>query len=244
MNNILVITKDMKYCKNLINRIHKDLKDVIVCSIASNKKEIAYSLLNYNIDLILIDSTYNEYKKLEMKKIITKRKLKNSIILISEEEITEIDMISSPYLYAFIVKNMNLSIVMQKIKMLVYTKENLQVYRRTKIQEAIVKEKIKNELLYLGYNFSHNGTKYLIDVIYLLSTLKDYYDNNLEKDIYPIIGKKYGKSVNTIRGCIRFATDTMTYECKEERLKDYLYMKQYIKPGGKNIVEDVLGRIK
>lgn len=244
MNNILIITKDMKYCKSLINKIHKDLKDVMVCSIASNDKEIAYSLLNYNIDLVLIDSTYKYYINLEMKKIITKRKLKNSIILILDHELDEINMISSKYLYDYVMKNANLSSIIQKIKILVYTKESLKSCGNNRVQQTILKEKIKNELLYLGYNSSHKGTKYLIEAIYLLSTLKDYYENNLERDIYPIIGKKYGKSVNTIRGCIRFATDTMTYECEEKRLKDYLYMKQYIKPGGKNVVEAVLGRIK
>lgn len=244
MNNILVITKDMKYFKDLINRIHKDIKDTMICSVASTHKEIAYSMLNYNIDLILIDATYKEYKKLEIKKLITKRKLKNSIILISNEELKEIDIISSPYLYDFFIKNTNLSILIQKIKMLIYTKESFQTFGNNKIQEAILKEKIKNELLYLGYNFSHNGTKYILDTIYLLATLKDYYDNNLEKDIYPIIGKKYGKPVNTIRGCIGFATEAMTYECEEERLKDYLYMKTYVKPGGKTIIEAILGKIK
>ncbi len=244
MNNILVITKDMKYFKSLMNRIYKDIKDVIVCSIASTDKEIAYSMLNYNIDLILIDATYKEYKKLEMKKLITKRKLKKSIILISKEELTEIEFISSPYLYDFTIKNTNLSILIQKIKMLIYTKESLQMYGNNKVEEAMLKEKIKNELLYLGYKFSHHGTKYMIDAIYLLATLKNYYDNNLEKDIYPIIGKKYGKPVNTIRGCIGFATEAMTYECEEERLKEYLYMKEYVKPGGKSIIEVILEKIQ
>lgn len=76
MNNILIITKDMKYLKKLINGIHKQLKNVFVWSIASNNKEISYSLLNYNIDLVLVDLPYKDYLTLETKKIITKRKLK------------------------------------------------------------------------------------------------------------------------------------------------------------------------
>lgn len=243
MNNILIITKDMKYLKKLINGIHKQLKNVFVWSIASNNKEISYSLLNYNIDLVLVDLPYKDYLTLETKKIITKRKLKNSIILISDIELTNIDIMNSPYLYDFIVKSNDISILLKKIKILAYTKKSLYISEKDKVKEAIVKEKIKNELLYLGYKMSHDGTKYLIDTIYLLYSLKDYYDNNLEKDIYPIVGKKYGKPVNSIRGSIVFATDAMTYECEEQKLIDYLYMKQYIKPGGKKIAEAVLGVI-
>ena len=96
MNNILIITKDMKYLKKLINGIHKQLKNVFVWSIASNNKEISYSLLNYNIDLVLVDLPYKDYLTLETKKIITKRKLKNSIILISDIELTNIEIMNSP----------------------------------------------------------------------------------------------------------------------------------------------------
>lgn len=244
MNNILIITKDMKYFKKLMMSIHKELKNVVVWATASNNKEISYSLSNYNIDLVLVDLPYKDYIKLETKKIISKRKLKKSIILISDTEVNEVEILSSPYLYDYVIKNNNLSQLLQKTRTLAYTKKSFCISEKDKVKETIVKEKIKNELLYLGYKNSHDGTKYLIDTIYLLYTLKDYYDNNLEKDIYPIIGKKYGKSVNSIRGSIVFATDAMTYECEEQKLKDYLYMKQYVKPGGKAVAEVVLAKIR
>lgn len=243
MNNILIITKDMNYFKCLMNRIHKDIKNVMICSIASTDKEIAYSLLNYNIDLVLIDATYEHYKELEMNKVITKGKLKKSIILISDCEVDEIYIASSKYLYDYVIKSTDLATVIQKTKILVHTKESLEIFDRDKVKEALLREKIKKELLYLGYKNSHKGTKYMIDAIYLLATLKEYYDNNLERDIYPIISKKYGKSVNSIRGCIGFATETMTYECEEEKLKEYLDIKEYEKPGGKKIVEVILSKL-
>ncbi len=243
MDNILIITKNLKYCKNLINRIHKDIKNVKVCSIASTNKEIVYSLLNYNIDLILIDAAYEHYKEMKINKLITKRKLRKSIILISDCEVNETDITSSKYLYDYVIKSTDLSSIIQKIKLLINTKESLHIFDRDKAQEALLREKIQNELLYLGYNLSHKGTKYMIDAIYLLTTLSNYYDNNLERDIYPIIGKKYGKPVNAIRGCIGFATEAMTYECEEKRLKEYLNMKEYVKPGGKNIIEAILGKL-
>lgn len=244
MDNILIITDDLKYSKSLLNRINKDIKNVSVCFIASNDKEITYSLLNYNIDLILMDSSYEHYKKLVVNKIIAKRKLKNSIILISDCDVDETYIKASKYLYDYVIKSMDLSNVIQKTKMLVYARKSTKRYENDKFQELKLKEKIKNELLYLGYKSSHKGTKYMIDAIFILLTLNDYYDNNLEKDIYPIIGKKYGRPVNGIRGCIGFATEAMTYECEEERLKEYLHMKEYEKPGGKKIIEAVLGKIK
>ena len=85
--------------------------------------------------------------------------------------------------------------------------------------DAIVIKAIKDELKYLGYNPKYYGTKYLIDVIYILFKSNDeYYDDNLKKTVYPIIAKKYKRSVLNIKCNIINATDIMVYECEEKKL--------------------------
>lgn len=58
-----------------------------------------------------------------------------------------------------------------------------------KTVEKRIKNKIKVELKKLEFKHSYNGTNYLIETIYILYTLKMYYNFNLEKDIYPIVVK-------------------------------------------------------
>ena len=111
--------------------------------------------------------------------------------------------------------------------------------------DAIVIKAIKDELKYLGYNPKYYGTKYLIDVIYILFKSNDeYYDDNLKKTVYPIIAKKYKRSVLNIKCNIINATDIMVYECEEKKLIQYLGYYEYVKPGPKKIIEAILNKLR
>ena len=57
-----------------------------------------------------------------------------------------------------------------------------------------LKLNIQSELHYLRYNFSHKGTQYLEDIIYIVYTKYSNVIVNMNKDIYPIIAKKYNKN--------------------------------------------------
>lgn len=82
----------------------------------------------------------------------------------------------------------------------------------------MIKSKIKNELLKLGYNPLHLGTAYLSDIIYYI-----YISNqnnlciNLERDIYIIISNHYNKNIQTIKSDIIKATNCTN--CNFELLK-------------------------
>lgn len=83
----------------------------------------------------------------------------------------------------------------------------------------------------------------MIEVIYILYTLKMYYNFNLEKDIYPIIVKKYGTSSNNIKNNIENAIEKMFYDCDEKILEDYIDDYDFSKPKSKMIIRAVLKRI-
>lgn len=110
--------------------------------------------------------------------------------------------------------------------------------------EKRIKYKIKLELEKLNFNFSYIGTKYLFEAIYILYTLKLYYNFKLEKDIYPIIATKYSTSSHNIKNNIINATDKMYYDCEEEILESYIDEYIFSKPGPKNIIRAILKRIK
>lgn len=110
-------------------------------------------------------------------------------------------------------------------------------------QKNEVRNKIVKELKKLKYNFSYKGTKYLVDTICIIYNLKEYYDYNLEKNIYPLIAKINKTSVNNIKCNITNATDKMCYDCDEKFLMNYLGDYKFTKPGPKKIIIAVLRRI-
>lgn len=113
-----------------------------------------------------------------------------------------------------------------------------------KAVEKRIKNKIKVELKKMKFKHSYSGTNYLIETIYILYTLKMYYNFNLEKDIYPIIVKKYGTSSNNIKNNIENAIEKMFYDCDERILEDYIDDYDFSKPKPKMIIRAVLKRIK
>mgnify|MGYP003571396008 CR=1 FL=1 len=112
-----------------------------------------------------------------------------------------------------------------------------------KKKEQQVKIMIQKELRYLGYNPKYYGTKYMMDAIFILYCYGNDIDNNLSKYVYPIISKKYNKTMQNIRCNMINATDLMILECEEIRLMRYLKYFNYSKPGPKKIIEAVLNRI-
>lgn len=91
MVNVLLITKDMKYCKKLINSICKENKNLRISIIANTLKEIKDSLNNYNIDIIIINLKSTDYNKIDSKRIISETRYKKSVILIQEDNYDKIN---------------------------------------------------------------------------------------------------------------------------------------------------------
>lgn len=240
MLNVLLVEKDMKYCKKLINNITVENKNIRLCAIASNVEEISFAVSQHNIDIILMDLKFSDYNEIKNKKLISKEQLEDStIMLLEQQDVSDI----LPSKNNYIIKSNNINEVSKSINKLVISRVSSQRFLKKDSQENIIKKKIKNELRYLGYNLSYNGTKYLIETIYLLYISKDYYDDNLEKDIYPIVAEKYGKTAHNVKCNIINATNMMTLECEEEKLLNYLYLCHFSKPGPKTIISAVLGKI-
>ena len=103
--------------------------------------------------------------------------------------------------------------------------------------------KIDYELKHLNFNFSHYGTKYLRETIIEVYKVKQRFDGNLKKNIYPIIAKRYKKNVNTIYCNIKKAILSMYLECNEDRLLNYFNYSYITKPKVNEIIFTILNKI-
>lgn len=218
MINILIVIEDINYSRIMLNVLNKLSNNLRFCAIASNEEETIIALKNHNIDIILLDV------KLDSK---IRYILKNNKCSI----------------FFFKTKNYNVRYFDIDYKTLTISEliAKFEKYKRLKdIQIQLKKERIQKELEYLGYNPNYNGTKYLMESIYILSSI-DLDDNyNLEKEIYPIVAQKYNKSVHNIKCNIIHSTDIMVYDCQEEKLNKYMGFFCYSKPGPKKIMYSVL----
>ena len=68
---------------------------------------------------------------------------------------------------------------------------------------SIIRQKVLNELLLLGYNFKLKGTQYLLESIMYIYTKKEMnLLENLEKNVYKYISEKNNKSLLNIKTSI------------------------------------------
>lgn len=133
-------------------------------------------------------------------------------------------------------KDITITDIIKKINELVNYKESSK-------NKNFYEKKITNEILYLGYDISLNGTQYLIETIKHIAQSQKTKVNKLEKDIYPIISKIYNTSVHNIKCRINSATTLMYYNCEEEKLKTYFNFNIDEKPKVKTIINTILNKI-
>ena len=237
MINILFIGKNIKYYKKLINELAIRNQNFRLCSFTNSIKEIIHILNSIELDFVLINLPLTDLQKLLQKREI--KKLLNKIILLTDKDFYNFNNSIN-----HIIKKTNILDDVISINSILRSHYKINSFRKNRISERLIKEKISNELSILGYNIKHLGSKYLIEVIYILYSAKDYYDNNLERDIYPIVAKKYGKSVNNIKCNIRNSTDNMYYSNKEEVIKKYLDAYYINSPQPKKVIFAILEKLK
>lgn len=243
MINVLLVENDMNYGKNLINKLARKNKEFRLCGLTNNIKDTISILNNIEIDIILINLALSECKKII--NLLGMKKCENLVILILNEK-NEINIINNGLkrrLNNYIIKSNDIGKDTDIIDSLFILKSEIHLSKKSKIKEMKIKSKINEELKYLGYNLEYLGSKYLSEAIYILYITKNYQNCNLERDIYPIIAKKNGKSINNIKCNIKNATNIMYYENEEEKIIEYLKDYNIIKPQPKKIILTILNRI-
>lgn len=240
MANMLVIEDNFYFSKTLINIVVKEIPQIRLCKIATDGQDALDFIMNNpnNIDFILLDLKLPKCNGIEILNYMESNKLvkfKNSVIVISGEMELILQIRNNPYLFSYITKTSGIKKILEEIESLLKIKED---------NKSSIEYKICNQLETLHYNFSYVGTKYLMETILLLYNTELWEDTKLEKDIYPIISKKYKKSVNNIKCNIIHATNEMFFDCEQKKLLSYLKEYSSLKPGPKKIIFSVLEKLK
>ena len=235
MLNLLIIDKDINSSMYLLNYISENSYQVRVHSIASNLAE-GIKILNtglIDITLINVDDDINSIiHNLHTISNSFFEKYRKSIIVLSKN----VDNVSSDsYVYEYVSSTEDISMIFLKISEIAKNKI-------AELNNSILLSKIYEELKYIGYNPSYYGARYLAESIALIYNNYDS-SENLNKNIYPVIAKKHNKTVNTIKGDIRSATNSMFYECDETRLKNYFNFYTVSKPKPKVVIYTVLNKL-
>lgn len=235
MLNLLIIDKNFNNSRCLLNYISENSFQFRVHSIVSNLED-GIKLLNTGlIDIALIytnDNINNFTNKLHTISSSYLEKYRKSILLLSDN-ISKVS--SNSYIYECISAAEDISLIYLKINEIAKNKI-------ARINDCMLLNKINRELEYIGYNLSYVGTKYLSECIALIYNNYDS-SENLNKNIYPIIAKKYHKTVNNIKCNITSATNAMFYECDENRLKNYFNFYTACRPKPKLVIYTVLNKL-
>lgn len=237
MLNVLIADDNVDYAINLMNYINKDNSIVRVCNIAKDGKKTIDILNNENnIDIILLDYQMPIYNGLEiLEKIENKDKYIDSCIIISGEIESVIKMRQCDLVHSILFKTLSMEDIKNRIMQLVEYKEDIR-------KNEDIDKRILNELLFLNYNISLKGTKYLIETIKHVYNNRDYLDN-LEKFIYPNVAQKYNEKLCNIKCRIGKATMLMYCNCEIEKLKSYFNLDVDTKPKLKTVIETIVRKI-
>lgn len=234
MVNILIVDSNIDFVMNLINLLNKN-ENVRVCAIAKNTQEATKAIKEYyNINIILVNLSIRNVKFLNNLK--NNKKYQKSCIVIYDKENKIYNFTNNNCIYTSLSRSEKKDVILSTINELVNAKIT---YKK----EEKIKNKIFNEISYLGFDITHKGTKYLLESIEYIILNPEKEISKLERDIYPVLSKKYGESTHNIKCSINRATTSMYYECDVNKLKKYFYFKDDIKPSVKTIIDTIINKI-
>ena len=212
MYNILICIDNIKNLHFIVNEIYKKLNDINIYEIVTSKEEMMKKMKLKVVDIVILYLNDS-----------------NTLISISKYiENLEFEKHSKSFIWISNKKNIK------------DIKNNKSIFYLTDLENFIecilniLKNKFKynckigtylainKELSDLNFNFNQCGTKYLAESILEIYYINDYDNMNLSQNIYPIIAKKYNKSVNNIKTNITKAYSNMFNNCSNEYLEYYL----------------------
>ncbi len=110
------------------------------------------------------------------------------------------------------------------------------------INTKLIKQKIEEQLMALGYNFKYKGTKYLIDcILFVYEKNNIELLDNLEQNVYKYIAIKNNSSITNIKTTITKSTNyTYTYQDKNIFIQ---YFSLDIKITPKLVISTILSKL-
>ncbi len=195
-----------------VKNVLENMDPDFYCRVMSNISEVKKGVENGEIDLILLDDDLDQ----RFKRNILYKCQRFTMILNLHNDFK--DMVLNP-----VIKNRLDTILKHH-------------------QEEVLRNRILLELLSLGYSVNLQGTYFLLDTIIETLHRKEEITYNLFNDIYPVIAKKYGKTVYNISNSIYLATLRMYCECSPEKIKKYFYFYDDVKPTIKQVLITIINK--
>lgn len=239
MLNLLIADDNIEYVKKISNSILYNNEKIRLVKIASNVNETIQYVKECKIDLILLNfimPSNNGIKILEEIKELDSCNNKPKVIVTS----TDMNLTSTIKRKYNVLKvidknygdNKKLEIINKSVKHLEYNKKNY---------EKIIYKELKN----LKYNVNHKGTKYLLEaILYIMKGNKYEVDLiNLEKEVYSVIARRFGKNVENIKNNIVKATNNMYNECSIEYLMKYFEYECDKKTTPKMVITTIVNKL-
>ncbi len=237
MLNLLVVEDDIEQTKQIVNYICQNNNYIKLYGITSSGNEALELIEKEKVDIIILDLKLEDSSGVEIIKKLEKEKsekYKQSIIITSGENTLVKEVCHSSYVFNYFMKPLNYTKVLESLNII--------------IDESKYKEKIRNiiekELRRLNFNFTYDGTQYLIDCIYRIYLLEKSNREVSANNIYQIIANHYKKTANTIYGDIKQAINSMYYDCEEEILKEYFKYNFIMKPKPQEVIYTIARKIK
>ncbi len=122
---------------------------------------------------------------------------------------------------------------------------NLKILERLALYNDLpsIRALVLNELTTIGYNLKYKGTNYLADTISYILFSQTRIVDSLQTKVYPLVAKKYGKSVNNIKSSMTKCTETMYCECDIHILQEYFGFYIENRPTVKQVICTVVDKL-
>lgn len=227
MNKVLIYSNDLSFLKGLNNYISniKNL-EIQMCTSLSLLKE---NLEKISYILVIID-TNNDMESINYK-YLSNLQINNIVLLYDTLDNIDERVIEDK---KFILKEKSL----ENVKALLsYDSSD----ENDSFLVLYTKKRILNEIKGLKFEVTNIGVQYLIDCILLIKCNDALY--NLEKDIYPIVAKKYNVTSNKVKWNIYSCINNMSRNNSMERINRYLGFSYNRTPTPKVLIFTIVNKI-
>ena len=227
MNKVSIYSNDLSFLKGLNNYISniKNL-EIQMCTSLSLLKE---NLEKISYILVIID-TNNDMEAINYK-YLSNLQINNIVLLYDSLDNIDERVIEDK---KFILKERSL----ENVKALLsYDTSD----ENDSFLVLYTKKRILNEIKGLKFEVTNIGVQYLIDCILLIKCNDALY--NLEKDIYPIVAKKYNVTSNKVKWNIYSCINNMSRNNSMERINRYLGFSYNRTPTPKVLIFTIVNKI-
>ena len=193
MIKILLVQENKENDIEFINSINSLNDRSKLYKVVSNKEEMINIFDNNYIDILVIE--YNIFKTFNILEFAKIDKIVKYIIVINRKTEKASNISNEKIIF------ISHEILFETLERFIHLCDNESICT----EENLIRDKIREELKFIGYNMGYIGSKLLVECIYYFYNEYNSFDEKYIKDTYPIAGKIYHKSANTVKGAIRRA---------------------------------------